>query len=472
MSSNPENTAPASSTALRVGSLTKAYRIWRDPAARFRGLVLETLAHVLPFARGVFERRAQPLYHDFFALDGVSIELRRGESVGVIGRNGSGKSTLLQLVTGTLQPTSGAVELNGRVAALLELGSGFNPEFTGRENVYLNAAILGLTKAQTDAKFDEIAAFADIGEFLEQPVKTYSSGMMVRLAFAVQVAVEPDILIVDEALAVGDMRFSMKCIRRMEELKARGTSLMLVSHDLSTIVNLCDRVFWLHDGKVLRHGEPRRIALEYSNFMSYGLMPAANEEGKAVQAELPRSRPAGAAAGTPAGRVSLAPAPQGLHWVACDDIPWTGAGGARVRRIALRRSGLSGNATLFEGGEDLEIFLDVEATETLEAPSFCSDLFDRKGNLLFGLNTHFLGTKLPRLEAGTRAIVRFACVLPILKSGEYSLSAAISDGTLSSHKQHHILNEAVTLRVHGTRAQQNHHLFTVDATCELLAAHD
>ena len=188
-------------------------------------------------------------YKEFWALKDIKFDVRKGECVGIIGRNGAGKSTLLQIITGTLAPTMGEVKLKGRVAALLELGSGFNPEFTGRENVYLNGSILGLSKSEIDAKYDEIVAFADIGEFVDQPVKTYSSGMMVRLAFAVNVFVDPEVLIVDEALAVGDIGFQMRCMQRLRELIAKGTTVLFVTHDLGMVTSFCEKVLFLQGGR-------------------------------------------------------------------------------------------------------------------------------------------------------------------------------------------------------------------------------
>jgi ABC-type polysaccharide/polyol phosphate transport system ATPase subunit len=200
------------------------------------------------------------LYREFWALRDVSFEVRRGEALGIIGRNGAGKSTLLQILAGTLPPTTGEVQIRGRVAALLELGSGFNPEFTGRENVYLNGAILGFSREEMDERFDEIAAFADIGDFIDQPVKLYSSGMFVRLAFAVQACVEPDILIVDEALAVGDIGFQRKCYRYIETLKNEfETTIVLVTHDTNAVGNYCDGAMLLSGGEAIHTGSPKLI---------------------------------------------------------------------------------------------------------------------------------------------------------------------------------------------------------------------
>lgn len=235
----------SSEIAIRVESLSKCYQIYDQPRDRLKQFVLPRLKRLAGLP-------PKQYYHEFWALKDVSFEVKKGETVGIIGRNGSGKSTLLQMICGTLSPTSGSVTTHGRIAALLELGSGFNPEFTGRENVYMNASVLGLTKDEIDARFDEIAAFADIGEFIEQPVKIYSSGMMVRLAFAVQAQVEPNIMIVDEALAVGDAKFQAKCFERLKKLKESGTSILLVTHSTEQIVTHCSGLCCLIMGILLK----------------------------------------------------------------------------------------------------------------------------------------------------------------------------------------------------------------------------
>jgi lipopolysaccharide transport system ATP-binding protein len=206
-------------------------------------------------------------FREFWALKGVSFEIKKGETVGIIGHNGSGKSTLLQLICGTLNPTGGNVQTNGRIAALLELGSGFNPEFTGRENVFMNATVLGLSQKEIDARLDSILAFADIGDFIERPVKTYSSGMLVRLAFAVQASVDPDILVVDEALAVGDEKFQRKCFARLEDLKSRGSSILFVSHSPASIIELCDHTLFLHHGERLMYDQAPKAIRAYQKLI-------------------------------------------------------------------------------------------------------------------------------------------------------------------------------------------------------------
>ncbi|BBD78877.1 teichoic acid export ATP-binding protein TagH [Aerosticca soli] len=202
-------------------------------------------------------------YREFEALRDVNLSIRKGETVGIVGRNGSGKSTLLQLICGTLSPSTGSVHVNGRIAALLELGSGFNPEFTGRENVYLNGTVLGLSHEEIDARFAEIVAFADIGDFIEQPVKSYSSGMAVRLAFAVAINVTPDILVVDEALSVGDEAFQRKCFARIEEIRNAGATVLFVSHSAGAVMELCDRAVLLDHGELLLDGTPKYVLSRY-----------------------------------------------------------------------------------------------------------------------------------------------------------------------------------------------------------------
>ncbi|WP_312513520.1 ABC transporter ATP-binding protein [Stutzerimonas nitrititolerans] len=256
----------SSEVAISVTDLGKCFHIYGKPRDRLLQM---------------FSRSRKQYFREFWALNGVSFEIRKGETVGIVGRNGSGKSTLLQLICGTLNPTHGSIVSNGRIAALLELGSGFNPEFSGRENVYLNAAVLGLSRAETDARFADIEAFAEIGEFIDQPVKTYSSGMMVRLAFAVAINVDPQILIVDEALSVGDELFQRKCFARIEAIKASGATILFVSHSGSTIVELCDRAILLDSGEKLIEGAPKQVLGKYQK-----LLYAPHDKVAGIRAEI------------------------------------------------------------------------------------------------------------------------------------------------------------------------------------------
>jgi len=249
-----------SDIAIRVSNLSKVYQVYQSPEDRLKQFVFT-------FFNRFFGLGSKEFYHKFLALNDVSFEVKKGETVGIIGRNGAGKSTLLQIICGTLAPSTGTVQINGRVAAILELGSGFNPEFTGHENIYMNAAILGLTKEEIDARYEEIVNFADIGDFVYQPVKTYSSGMVVRLAFAIQTQIDPDILIVDEALAVGDAKFQVKCFNRLQQLRESGTSILLVTHSQEQIVTHCSTAMILDQGTQLMVGDSRDVVNRYMDLV-------------------------------------------------------------------------------------------------------------------------------------------------------------------------------------------------------------
>lgn len=246
--------------AISVSNISKCYNIYPTPRDRLKQFFL-------PKFQGMARRPVYQYYNEFWALKNINFTINKGDSAGIIGRNGSGKSTLLQLITGTLTPTTGTIQTKGRIAALLELGSGFNPEFTGRENIYLNGTVLGLSRSEIDTKFDAIAGFADIGEHLDQPVKTYSSGMMVRLAFAVQVQLEPDILIVDEALAVGDALFQKRCFQQIEKLTSNGVTLLFVSHDQESVRTLTNKAILLDRGMQLSTGLSSEVLLEYRRLL-------------------------------------------------------------------------------------------------------------------------------------------------------------------------------------------------------------
>ena len=246
--------------AIRVQGLSKCYQIYTNPADRLKQFIFPRIKRLLG-------KPSTSYYREFWALENISFAVKRGETVGILGSNGSGKSTLLQIICGTLSPTGGTVQTHGRIAALLELGSGFNPDFTGRENVYLNAAVLGLSIDEINKRYDDIVDFADIGEFINQPVKTYSSGMVVRLAFAVQSQIEPDILIVDEALSVGDVKFQAKCFDRLRQLKENGTSILLVTHSSEQVVSHCTAALLLNKGQQIELGEPKRVVNRYMDLL-------------------------------------------------------------------------------------------------------------------------------------------------------------------------------------------------------------
>ncbi|MCG9555987.1 ABC transporter ATP-binding protein [Vibrio kanaloae] len=260
--------------AIRVDGVSKVFQIYDNPKNRLKQAIYPKIQRALRLGEHKY-------YNEFSALDNVSFEIRKGETVGIVGRNGSGKSTILQIICGTLSQTAGIVETNGRVAALLELGSGFNPEFTGRENVFMNAAILGLTKEETKNRFDSIVSFADIGTFIDQPVKSYSSGMVVRLAFAVSINVAPEILVIDEALSVGDEKFQRKCFSRLEELKRRGTTILFVSHSGPQVIELCDRAILMDYGEKLIEGNSKEVIGHYQR-----LLYATEDKSPSIRADI------------------------------------------------------------------------------------------------------------------------------------------------------------------------------------------
>lgn len=268
----------SSNFAIKVEDLSKCYHIYDKPRDRLLQMLMGG---------------KRKYYREFWATKNISFDIKKGETVGIVGKNGSGKSTLLQMICGTLNPTAGSITTNGRIAALLELGSGFNPEFTGRENVYMNAAILGLSKEETDSRYDEILRFAEIGDFIDQPVKTYSSGMLVRLAFSVAINVDPQILVVDEALSVGDELFQRKCYSRIEAIKKSGATILFVSHSGAAITELCDSALLIDAGELLRSGKPKEIVGLYQKLL---YAPAEKREAirdniiNNVQQEDPASR--------------------------------------------------------------------------------------------------------------------------------------------------------------------------------------
>jgi len=292
-----------------VSQLSKAYYIWATPAARLHGPLLGRVGQLPFLPAGLAERcrqLSQGSFKKFYALRDVSLRVEKGETVGIVGRNGSGKSTLLQVLAGTLAPTTGSVSVEGRVTALLELGAGFAPEFSGRENIQLNAAILGLSPAEIEARSPQIVAFADVGEFIDQPVKTYSSGMYVRLAFAVAINLDADVLIVDEALSVGDEAFQRKCFSRIRAFQERGGTILFVSHSAAAVVELCNRAVLLDQGELLLSGPPKEIVSHY-----HKLIYAPPERAASLREELRRRAP-GEAREAPSPPAVSAPPPASL----------------------------------------------------------------------------------------------------------------------------------------------------------------
>jgi ABC-type polysaccharide/polyol phosphate transport system ATPase subunit len=394
----------AGSVAISAHEVSKTYRLWSHPSARLQSPGLAGAARLFPAGSGVahgLQRRAAAGYRDFHAVHPLSFEIRRGEAVGIIGRNGSGKSTLLQLIAGILPPSSGRIEARGRISALLELGSGFNPEFTGRENVYLNGSILGLGTKEMDALIEPIIAFADIGEFIDEPVKTYSSGMMMRLAFAVAVSVQPDILIVDEALSVGDVFFTQKCFQRIREILAAGATLIFVSHDTAAVQNLCNRVLLLHHGKLIFDGAPEDGVARY-----FSLHESRSEQGGAV----PGSHPAvSSAARTKLVADNLLPRARSRH------------GDRKLEIVAAAVLDHTGEpAAEFETMHRVCIRMLLKAHGDIHRPSIGIQVVDRMANLVFSAGTAQLHFALPALKPDEEVMLDFRLTLSVYP-GEYTL---------------------------------------------------
>lgn len=436
--------------------LSKCYQIYERPADRLKQSIVPRLERMLG-------KPPRTYFREFWALRDVDFEIRQGESVGVIGRNGSGKSTLLQLLCGTLTPTAGTVETQGRFAALLELGSGFNPEFTGRDNVYLNASLLGMSQTQIDERFDAIAAFADIGEHLNQPVKTYSSGMFVRLAFSVIAHVDADVLVVDEALSVGDAVFTQRCMRFIRRFQEHGT-LIFVSHDTPSIQNLCPTAIWIDRGRLIRKGPSRSVSETYLKSTLQELY------GDDVQLDAIETSPFGAGEGGASNAVDESTAgvardvdealdsivDYGSEIVVRDNLAAArgfSTGHAEITKVCLARDG-GDSVGVLAGGEWLEVSIRAVAHQELKSPIVGFLVRDRLGQDLFGENTLAApGGTAPAIGAGEQLEARFRFRLPMLPNGQYSMMVSIADGTRQDNLQHHYLHDALILTVASARVR-------------------
>jgi lipopolysaccharide transport system ATP-binding protein len=371
--------------AIALTNVSKSYRMWG------RGSQFATLKSAL-----LKRDLALTPETSVEAVRDVSFAVDRGEAFGIIGRNGSGKSTLLKLISGILKPTTGSVRVNGRVAALIELGAGFHPEITGRENIYINGIMLGLSRREIEARFDQIVAFSGIPDFIDQPVKTYSSGMYVRLGFAVAVHVDPDVLLIDEVLAVGDEEFSAKCVAKIQEMKYRGVTLVFVTHQLDQVRNLCDRALWIDHGEPETIGDPVRVVDAYLQAVSSTQTAAPRVEAGQVKAEA-------------------------LREDASEEERW-GSGEVILSRVALVDS--RGDELVALGpGTPVAIELDVTVRVPQDDFVFGIGIYHADGTCVYGTNTDLEGLMPERIEAGGR--VRFIMPALDLVAGTYRIDAAI-----------------------------------------------
>jgi ABC-type polysaccharide/polyol phosphate transport system ATPase subunit len=409
--------------AIEFQGVSKSYSIYDSPGDRFKEL--------LTFGRLRFHK-------DFWALRDVSFEVKRGETFCIIGENGSGKSTLLQIVAGILRPSGGTVNVSGRVSALLELGTGFNPEFTGRDNVYLNASILGFTTEQIDRRYKEIEEFAEIGDFINRPVKTYSSGMAVRLAFAVAISVDPEILLVDEALAVGDIYFRQRCMRKVHELRSRGITILFVSHAIGDVKAIGDRVLWLDKGRIMELGKTDRVVPKY--------LAAMVEKDSAYL-----TLKAGAAKRVARTGAAPAKAPEIVESIPNVDHRF-GDGRAEVIGISiLNQEGR--RIELMDPMSKIVVRISVRAGEEVPLPIVGFMMRNHLGVDFSGTNTAREGHELPPMQPGDVCTVDFHVELPELYPASFSFSPAIADGTLLGYKMCDWIDNAVALQMGHSEGQ-------------------
>lgn len=396
----------SSEIAIRVEEVSKLYQIYDQPHDRLKQAILPRLQRLA----GAEPRR----YHrEFQALRDVSFTIGRGETVGIVGRNGSGKSTLLQIICGTLTPSSGNIESNGRIGALLELGSGFNPEFTGRENVYLNGAILGLDRQEIDARYDRIKEFAEIGDFIDRPVKTYSSGMFVRLAFSIQANVDAEILIVDEALAVGDAAFVHRCMHRFHQLQEQGTTILFVSHDASAVKRLCDRALYLESGMLKADGDANSVVDAYLSTLFMNVRRDAHTLQK--PADVPQDA-----------------AVQKLEKTLLGDLR-EGDQSLEIVSVGLRTADRQALKSV-RWGESFRLCVAIMNNAVDPGTTLCAGYIvrDPRGIEIASTNSMFEGTDLRAPATGGELAVEFLVTLPMLSPGVYAITPGVSVVTLGS----------------------------------------
>ncbi|MEX2263373.1 MAG: ABC transporter ATP-binding protein [Bryobacteraceae bacterium] len=403
--------------AIEFHDVSKSYPIYEHPGDRLKEL--------LAFNRMQFHR-------DFWALRDVDFEIRRGETFCIVGENGSGKSTLLQLVTGIMRPTEGSVEVKGRVSALLELGAGFNPEFSGRDNVYLNGAILGLSTKEIDRRYKDIEEFAEIGDFIDQPVKTYSSGMAVRLAFAVAINVDPEILVVDEALSVGDIYFRQRCMRKVHELRSKGITILFVSHAVGDVKAIGDRVLWLERGRSMDLGDPDRVIAKYLAAMVEKDSSYLNLKRRSDRERL-------------SGPVT---APEIVEGVPNVDHRY---GDGRAEVIGIAVLDLQGNRIQFlQPLTSIVVRISIRAYDEVPLPIVGFMMRNHLGIDFSGTNTARENYSLEPIFPGDIRTVDFYTQLPELYPGSFSFSPAIADGTLRGYRMCDWIDNALSLQMgHG-----------------------
>lgn len=421
--------------AIQVRDLTKVYKIFEKPTDR----VKEALN---PFGKRYSK--------DFYALHNVSASIYKGETIGVIGKNGAGKSTMLKIITGVLTPTSGNITINGRIASLLELGAGFNPEMTGMENIYFNGIVLGYTKQEIDARLKDILDFADIGDFINQPVKMYSSGMFARLAFAVNVNVKPDILIVDEALSVGDIFFQNKCFKRMAELQKQGVTILFVSHDMGSIRQLCNKCLWLDNGTKRQYGPVEDVAAAYfneqlkqRNQLNKNVASQSKDVDMDIQPILSK-------------KPIVLPKLERCHGFLNKDVI--------IQSFVFLENGRQ--VASLENDHAYEAVMAVEFRKPFDKLIYGFVLENNKGISVIGVNTWMTSKgKTISVDSPGTVLARFAFTMPKIKQGTYTISPAVAQGTAREHIQLTWLENALMIDIQNSG--YNYSILEIDNTVEI-----
>ncbi|MFL0581104.1 ABC transporter ATP-binding protein [Solibacillus silvestris] len=396
--------------AIKLNQITKKYKLYNKPVDR--------LKESLTFWKSIEYSK------EFYALNEINIEFKKGESVGIIGKNGSGKSTLLKIITGVLNPTSGTCEVNGHISAILELGAGFNPEYTGIENIMLSGTLMGYSNEEIAEKVPEILEFADIGDFIYQPVKNYSSGMYVRLAFSVAISVNPEILIVDEALSVGDIRFQQKCLRKIEELKKEKT-ILFVSHDLLQLNKFCDRLIWINEGNVMSDGSPEQVSKEYQAFMAGSVLKDVKKEQEQVRKDENQE-------------ARITPIDKGIQVFGDNKAEITGIDLYNSKNTVVQQVLI---------GESVTLAVQVKYNEMVSNPIVGFTFKDRIGTIVAQTNSFVLNEEITSIKLNESIVYKFNFTIPSLKKGNYTISPAIASGNQYEHVQHCWIHDALIIKV-------------------------
>jgi len=404
-----------SETAIKVESVNKVFRIYDHPSDRLKE---------------AFSLKREKFHTDFPALNNVNFEVKKGEFLGIVGRNGAGKSTLLKILSRELTPTSGRVVINGKVS-LLQLGVGFDPELTGVDNARFASKLLGYTDDKINGMMEEIIAFADIGEFIHHPVKTYSSGMYSRLSFAVGINIDPDILIADEVLSVGDMRFSQKCLRKMREFKEQGKTVIFVSHDIQSVNVFCDTAMWIKEGEIFMRGDSKHVTAGFQNFMLYDKLPdeyhpvavAANSEKETnvppTDGQLEQKKNADFA---------------NIEWIDLSGFPCVGDGRAEIKRMAFVLADTLENARTVQGNEEVILLMDIHLKVKIANPQIGIVLYNRQGLPALHTNNDICDSPINSLSGGQGVIAEFRFKLPSLANGHYIFSVGLQAGVEMPHR--------------------------------------